>query len=533
MLGDRESESTQRAHEAVLREEQERYGMPIAEKVRTHLREREWRSAIGGMLVLLRYHPRELALLDGRRMERYRLARRFRDRTLELEAREQQLKRQARTLEKERQEVRQELRARERQLKRQARALEKERQEVRRLRLQVQSLGRQLRELQGPGIWGLVQRLKKRSDRGLEGKAALPAEIPAAKLRPELPGAEQAAGAESVGSLRSGGTLLGMEHKTRFFLVGEMKSGTSWLMNMLNSHSEIFCGAEGTFFGRHRAADEIPVYEARAPSLYNALLNSEDLRTWQSLWWNNWTKRGKTAEEDLHNLTRLAIDYYLAKGSAASGKRIVGDKSPQHTDYVDEIFDFYPEAKVIHIFRDGRDVAVSLMHHFWNMSRDKRRMSKGGLFDLEPEELAKRDAYLADPEAFLASGDSIFLEERLRQMAARWSRMVSKASHDGSKLFGPNFFELSYEDLLERPEENLKAVFEFLGARADDDIIRWCVEENSFEEWAGRSRGHEDGSSFFRKGVAGDWRRVFTDRNRRVYENIAKDTLLEMGYPLD
>jgi hypothetical protein len=33
--------------------------------------------------------------------------------------------------------------------------------------------------------------------------------------------------------------------------------------------------------------------------------------------------------------------------------------------------------------------------------------------------------------------------------------------------------------------------------------------------------------------VAGDWRRVFTDRNRRVYENIAKDTLLEMGYPLD
>ena len=106
MLGDRESDSTQRAHEAVLREEQERYGTPIAEKARTHLREREWRSAMGGMLVLLRYHPRELALLGGRRMERYKLNRRFRDRTLELEARERQLKKQERALEKERQEVR-------------------------------------------------------------------------------------------------------------------------------------------------------------------------------------------------------------------------------------------------------------------------------------------------------------------------------------------------------------------------------------------------------------------------------------------
>jgi hypothetical protein len=118
-------------------------------------------------------------------------------------------------------------------------------------------------------------------------------------------------------------------------------------------------------------------------------------------------------------------------------------------------------------------------------------------------------------------------------MATRWSRVVSKASRDGSKLFGPNFIQLRYEDLLERPEENLKAVFELLGARADDDIVHRCVEENSFERWAERPKGHEDGTSFFRKGVAGDWRRVLTKRDRRVYEKIARDTLLEMGYPLD
>jgi hypothetical protein len=196
---------------------------------------------------------------------------------------------------------------------------------------------------------------------------------------------------------------------------------------------------------------------------------------------------------------------------------------------VDEIFDFYPEARIIHIYRDGRDVAVSLMHHFWRWARDR----KGGIVDLEPEELDKRDAYLEDPETFLASGESIFIEERLRQMAVRWSRRVSKASRDGSKLFGSNFLQLSYEDLLERPEGNLKAVFEFLDARAEDSVVRRCVEENDFEKVAGRPRGYENSRSFMRKGVAGDWRKVFTERDRRVYETIAKDALLEMGYPVD
>ena len=118
-------------------------------------------------------------------------------------------------------------------------------------------------------------------------------------------------------------------------------------------------------------------------------------------------------------------------------------------------------------------------------------------------------------------------------MAVRWSRKVSKASRDGSNLFGPNVLQLSYEDLLTRPKENLKAVFEFLGARADDSIVHRCVEENSFEKVTGRPRGREDGSSFFRKAVVGDWQRVFTERDRQVYEKIAKNTLLEMGYALD
>jgi hypothetical protein len=245
--------------------------------------------------------------------------------------------------------------------------------------------------------------------------------------------------------------------------------------------------------------------------------------------WNYWGKQGD-AEEDLRNLTRLAVDYYMLQGSARSGKRIVGDKSPLHTDHVDEIFELYPEAKVIHVVRDGRDVAVSLMHHFWNLSKD---IHEGGIYDLKPEELAKRDAYREDPEAFLDSGESIFDEERLWQMATRWNRRTSKAAREGAELFGDNFLQLSYEDLLLSPERSMQPVFELLGAMADEDVVSRCVQKNTFEKAAGRPKGTEESESFFRKGVAGDWRTLFTKRDSEIYEQIAGQTLVEMGYPLD
>jgi hypothetical protein len=35
-----------------------------------------------------------------------------------------------------------------------------------------------------------------------------------------------------------------------FFVVGQQKSGTTWLMRMLDSHPEILCKGEGRFFGK-------------------------------------------------------------------------------------------------------------------------------------------------------------------------------------------------------------------------------------------------------------------------------------------
>lgn len=308
-----------------------------------------------------------------------------------------------------------------------------------------------------------------------------------------------------------------------FFIAGEMRSGTSWLRRTVSAHPEIVCGHEGSFFGRGWSREEIPVYTGPVSSLTRALAVSDELAIWHGLPWNRWTD---DAEEDYRNLARLSVDYFLAKEVARTGKRIVGDKSPQHTECLDEIYDIYPDAKIIHMVRDGRDVAVSAMNHWWRLAKDR----EDGVFELTPEELEIRDAYLEDRERFVAEGRSIFTEERLTQLARRWSYRVGKGRTDGRKLYRERYLEIRYEDLLDKPEEKLSLILQLLEARRGEPVVERCVRAGSFERLSQRSQGEEDASSFYRKGVAGDWKGVFTERDREIYESIAGEQLAAMGY---
>ena len=312
-----------------------------------------------------------------------------------------------------------------------------------------------------------------------------------------------------------------------FFVVGFAKSGTWWLTRIMDAHPEILCKGEGIFFGRGENLGERRGL-LTPTSLYGALADSEHLRTWveRSIW-----TRGDDADRHLTNLTRISIEYFLGEKLSASGKRIVGDKTPFVTgDCLEEIKTIFPEAKVIHVIRDGRDIAVSAMHHLWNHAKDA-----GGHLDLKPEELARRDAYRRDPETFLAGGESIFGEERLRRSFAEgWSSMTARAVQEGPLLLGENYTEVRYEDLLQRPAEEIGRLLRFLGADDSGETVGRCVEATSFERLSkGRKRGEEDSSSFLRKGIAGDWRSVFTERDKEIFKETAGELLIELGYERD
>jgi hypothetical protein len=308
-----------------------------------------------------------------------------------------------------------------------------------------------------------------------------------------------------------------------FFVVGRAKSGTSWLMRILNAHPEILCRGEGRFFGR----DFTREYEQRIQpsSLYRAFLEAEYLEAWieRSVW-----TRGDDTEEHVKNLTRLATNYFLTQKLAKTGKRIVGDKTPLvSAEILKETAEIYPEAKVIHIVRDGRDTAVSNRHHRWNRSKDQ-----GGIYELRPKEIEKREAFRKGSGEPTETG--IFTQKELRSAAAGWKEQILKSREYGRTLLGDNYAEVRYEDLLVRPEEETGRLLEFLGADASERTVGECVNAASFENWTnGRKRGEEDPSSFFRKGVAGDWRNVFTEEDKRVFKEVAGDLLIELDYERD
>src|ERR687890_277208 len=279
-----------------------------------------------------------------------------------------------------------------------------------------------------------------------------------------------------------------------FFVTGVGKSGTSWLMRTLDSHPEILCKGEGRFFAAEwrRANFDPQGTQALASSLYYALLHSEYLRMWVER--SVWAREGDAARH-LDNLTRLATEHFLVGRLRETNKKLVGDKSPLlNPNFIQEVGRIYPEAKVIHIIRDGRDQAVSMLHHVWNRSTDQ-----GGVQTLKAGEFERREAYRRDPKRFLRMGEGMFTE-----------------------------------DLLERPNEEVDRLAGFLGADTSEKALQQAVGSASFEKLSkGRQRGQEDTSSFYRKGVAGDWNNYFTERDKEIYKEEAGDLLIRLGYERD
>ena len=331
--------------------------------------------------------------------------------------------------------------------------------------------------------------------------------------------AEPAPMRSDVGALAlSGGSI------PVFFVTGLGKSGTRWLTKILDSHPEVLCKGEGRFFSAGwRRADLDPANERTiASSLYYAITHSEYLRLWieRSVW-----SREGDRDEHLNALMRLATEYFLLEELSKSGKRLAGDKSPlQDEEFMREVGAVYPGARVIHILRDGRDRTVSSMHRGW------RRASQGYLHRLSPEELARGEALREDQR----KSTGVFTEDWLRQAARNWRLLVGRAVEDGPALLGANYTEVRYEDLLVRPNEEVERLLGFLGVDTDRALVEHCVSQASFSKLSkGRERGNEDPSSFYRKGVAGDWKNYFTEEDRRVFKEEAGELLIRLGYEED
>lgn len=158
------------------------------------------------------------------------------------------------------------------------------------------------------------------------------------------------------------------------------------------------------------------------------------------------------------------------------------------------------------MYRDLRDVAVS--HYFYVRQTP-----------WHPEHPFY--ARLALPEALIA------FAQRTAPAYAGWLRLWQANRDPALSLV------LRYEDLLADTHAELTRVADHFGLDSSPATIAAVVAQHSFSRLSGgRTAGQSDAGSFFRKGVAGDWRNHFTPELNALYQEIVGPEPVEFGYEL-
>jgi len=298
--------------------------------------------------------------------------------------------------------------------------------------------------------------------------------------------------------------------REKFFIFGHARSGTTLLMRLARLHPEVHCNYQAHFFTRQ--------------PLLKSLVNTPEAEEWLSRKSNRWNQG-----RDLSPLVlRAAADFIMERDAAREGKRIVGDKSPSstiHGQAVRDMHSIYPDAKLVYIVRDGRDVLIS--ERFRNFVEESKFLSaedKRIIRDLRK-----------DQTPFTNGTRSIFNETFIRRVATGWVKNLQETEDEGGKLFGESYFGMRYEDLLNKPFFELTKLWRFLGVT---DITGSLVEavknemgSNPDEEW--QAQRNEGIASFLPKGQAGNWQRLFTGRDKSLFKEVAGDMLIKWGYEQD
>lgn len=178
--------------------------------------------------------------------------------------------------------------------------------------------------------------------------------------------------------------------------------------------------------------------------------------------------------------------------------KVVGEKDPAHIENLPVMKALYPDAKIIHIIRDGRAVVVSAWHN--NLKNNTPGVKEAG-FDK-------------------------FMNEAARQ----WGLILQRAIKD-SPILGDRYLEVRYEDLVQDAFPHLMRILKHLGVDCSEEIVRACIDAASFENLSkGRSQGQEDAKSFFRKGIADDWKNYMTTAQIQRFNARSGGMLEELGY---
>jgi hypothetical protein len=291
---------------------------------------------------------------------------------------------------------------------------------------------------------------------------------------------------ESLEKTSNADSGVGSRSKAPVFVLGSPRSGTTLLYHMLLSAGN---------FAIYRAESEaLHLLEPRFGDLGVPRNRERLLQSWFKT--RLFTATGLEAaplERRIMAECRNGGDFLrivMEETAHRQGVERWAECTPDHILYLARIKETIPSALVIHMIRDGRDVALS--------------MEKQGY----PRQLP--------------------WDRRPRRMAAGlyWEWLVGKGRADG-RLLGTDYVEVRYEELVAAPQTVLDRLAPFVGQGLDYEQIR-RVGIGSVNQPNTSFKGEsEEGFNPVER-----WKKHYTPEEIEMFEELLGDGLRDLGYPL-
>jgi len=301
-------------------------------------------------------------------------------------------------------------------------------------------------------------------------------------------------------------------------VTGAPKSGTTWTQHILAAHPDI-----------------VVMHEAHMLNIPDALLNGVRLRSTLFDFDHGFMQaRPSTVEtKDILSFCQVAAGRMFWSCLAEIWDcKVLADRTPgYYAPAYSQLAQYWPEAKVMHLSRHPLDVLVSLIFHEASILRNKGSFFEGP--DIPTEVLEQINGTIE------AGADNDVIRKILSSSAVKLRPVIEKwvQTEVGFLRLGTSnprsCLRVFYADLLLNFTSTARAMFHFLDLDPDDTFIYAIQKKTTFARLSGgRRAGTEDRRSFYRKGVAGDYRIYLDEDAQRALWGVAAPFAEGLGYKL-
>ncbi|WP_436528981.1 sulfotransferase family protein [Actinoplanes sp. HUAS TT8] len=157
---------------------------------------------------------------------------------------------------------------------------------------------------------------------------------------------------------------------------------------------------------------------------------------------------------------------FFAHLAARLGRRVIVERSGGSLRMLGSLLRIFPDARVVHLHRDGPDTALSMSRHpAFALGAQTVELSRRGAGDDLPEDLAD-----FRPGRFTAA--ALRHEIPLQRYGRLWSVLLLEAERTLAGLPADRLMALSYRDLIADPAGRLAELARFGGFDPDPDWLR-------------------------------------------------------------